>query len=124
MKPIPDTEITGTASLFNLEGDSAGAVLVVYTEDENGEIGRSWIRFDKAATRTLKASAVKLPDFPSEEAEPAQEGSVDALPPRFVFGCGAPLIGGSVVAGDVHGVSGGTVHGDVHLGGQSSRARE
>ncbi|MDX3226516.1 hypothetical protein [Streptomyces sp. ME19-01-6] len=37
--------------------------------------------------------------------------------PAFHFTGGAPSFGGSLVAGDQHGVSGGTVHGDVHLGG-------
>ncbi|MFB6885814.1 hypothetical protein ACFCY8_33840 [Streptomyces noursei] len=67
MKPNPDTEITGTATRFNLEGDSKGAVLVVYTEDEDGKIGRSWIRFDEAATRALKSRAATLPDLPAED---------------------------------------------------------
>lgn len=35
----------------------------------------------------------------------------------FTFNGGAPSFGGSLVGGDQHGVSGGTVHGDVHLGG-------
>ncbi|MFE2375361.1 hypothetical protein [Streptomyces sp. NPDC059398] len=36
----------------------------------------------------------------------------------FNFGAGAPRFGGSLVGGDQHGVSGGTVTGDVHLGGR------
>ncbi|MFE2072620.1 hypothetical protein [Streptomyces misionensis] len=35
----------------------------------------------------------------------------------FDFGGGSPRFGGSLVAGDQHGVSGGQVTGDVHLGG-------
>lgn len=35
----------------------------------------------------------------------------------FNFGSGSPRFGGSLVAGDQHGVSGGQVTGDVHLGG-------
>ncbi|MGW2423648.1 hypothetical protein ACWC0C_31100 [Streptomyces sp. NPDC001709] len=35
----------------------------------------------------------------------------------FNFGGGSPRFGGSLVAGDQHGVSGGQVTGDVHLGG-------
>ncbi|MER7044489.1 hypothetical protein [Streptomyces jumonjinensis] len=37
----------------------------------------------------------------------------------FAFHGGAPSFGGSLVAGDQHGVSGGQVTGDVHLGGVS-----
>jgi hypothetical protein len=122
MKPNPDTEITGTATRFGLEGDSRGAVLVVYTEDENGKVGRSWIRFDEAATRALKSRAAALPDRPVEGTAPAEnvEAALGALPPGFNFGNGAPVIGGSVVLGDVHGVSGGVVQGDVCLGGRPS----
>ncbi|AWN27929.1 MULTISPECIES: hypothetical protein [unclassified Streptomyces] len=39
----------------------------------------------------------------------------------FNFFGGAPSIGGSMVAGDQHGVSGGQVTGDVHLGGGGDR---
>ncbi|WP_406477384.1 hypothetical protein [Streptomyces platensis] len=39
----------------------------------------------------------------------------------FNFYGGAPSIGGSVVGGDQHGVSGGQVHGDVHIGGGGDR---
>ncbi|MDO0939261.1 hypothetical protein QQY66_49045 [Streptomyces sp. DG2A-72] len=119
MKPTPETEITGTATRFNLEGDSKGAVLVVYTEDDNGKIGRSWIRFDEAATRALKSRAATLPDFPAEETAPAED-VLASLPSGFTFGGSAPVIGGGVVLGDVHGVSGGVVYGDVHLGGRPS----
>jgi hypothetical protein len=120
MKPIPETEITGTVTRFNLESDVAGSVLVVYTEDESGKVGRSWLRFDPAATRALKTRAAQLHDFPAEEAAPAPsagdvEEALGALPPGFNFG-GTPVIGGSVVLGDSHGVSGGVVYGDVVLG--------
>ncbi|TXC94540.1 hypothetical protein [Streptomyces sp. ISID311] len=39
----------------------------------------------------------------------------------FHFAGGSPSIGGSLVAGDQHGVSGGQVTGDVHLGGRERR---
>ncbi|MEV0368553.1 hypothetical protein AB0I10_01745 [Streptomyces sp. NPDC050636] len=39
----------------------------------------------------------------------------------FNFFGGAPSFGGSMVAGDQHGVSSGTNHGDVHLGGGGDR---
>lgn len=40
-------------------------------------------------------------------------------PTVFRFEGGAPSFGGSLVGGDQHGVSGGTVHGDVVMGGQN-----
>ncbi|MDW6060729.1 hypothetical protein SAZ11_25350 [Streptomyces sp. FXJ1.4098] len=54
--------------------------------------------------------------------EPAAGTAAPALTPHgpgatFHFTGGSPSFGGSLVAGDQHGVSGGTVHGDVHLGG-------
>ncbi|WP_055717436.1 hypothetical protein [Streptomyces torulosus] len=42
--------------------------------------------------------------------------------PVFHFNGGAPSFGGSLVGGDQHGVSGGQVTGDVHLGGGSKGA--
>ena len=71
MKPNPTIEITGPVTRFGLESDVSGAVLVVYTEDENGQVGRSWLRFDQAATRALKTRAAELSDFPTEETAPA-----------------------------------------------------
>jgi hypothetical protein len=68
MKPDPDTEITGNVTRFNLESGVSGSVLVVYTEDGNGKVSRSWLRFDEAATRALKTRAAGLRDFPAEEA--------------------------------------------------------
>ncbi|MGW5336205.1 hypothetical protein [Streptomyces bauhiniae] len=70
MKPVPHDEITGTVTRFNLEPDSAGAVLVAYAEDENGQIGRAWLRFDPGAARALKTRAARLPDAPAEESAP------------------------------------------------------
>ncbi|MET8855288.1 hypothetical protein [Streptomyces sp. NPDC004579] len=55
------------------------------------------------------------PRPPRPEQRPAQP----AAPPGrvvFDFGGGSPSFGGSLVAGDQHGVSGGQVTGDVHLG--------
>jgi hypothetical protein len=51
--------------------------------------------------------------------EPARQPAAPAAPPAgvvFNFGSGSPSFGGSLVAGDQHGVSGGQVTGDVHLG--------
>ncbi|MER6736438.1 hypothetical protein [Streptomyces puniciscabiei] len=54
--------------------------------------------------------------------ERSAPGTPAARPPApggivFDFGGGSPRFGGSLVAGDQHGVSGGHVTGDVHLGG-------
>ncbi|MGW5851986.1 hypothetical protein ACWFQ8_29250 [Streptomyces sp. NPDC055254] len=73
MKPNPNVEITGTVTRFNLESDAAGAVLVVYAEDENGKVGRSWLRFRPAAANALKTRATGLRDFPGQSG-----GSTDA----------------------------------------------
>ncbi|MFD5817960.1 hypothetical protein [Streptomyces sp. NPDC127038] len=53
------------------------------------------------------------------EPEPAEGRGQAARPAAgvvFDFGGGSPSFGGSLVAGDQHGVSGGQVTGDVHLG--------
>lgn len=73
------------------------------------------------------ANAAAIPDphepsrteQPGEPGEPAQPAQQPAAPPAnvvFNFGGGSPSFGGSLVAGDQHGVSGGQVTGDVHLG--------
>ncbi|WP_328449273.1 hypothetical protein OG780_17545 [Streptomyces sp. NBC_00386] len=59
------------------------------------------------------------PREPRPSAQPAQQPAQPAAPPAnvvFTFGGGSPSFGGSLVAGDQHGVSGGQVTGDVHLG--------
>ncbi|MFD9152234.1 hypothetical protein ACWHAO_27860 [Streptomyces albidoflavus] len=71
MTPNPNVEITGTVTRFNLESDAEGAVLVAYTEDENGNVGRSWLRFGPAAAHALKTRAAGLRDFPAEAGTPA-----------------------------------------------------
>ncbi|MFF9125889.1 hypothetical protein ACF09J_21720 [Streptomyces sp. NPDC014889] len=60
------------------------------------------------------AAAAPAPAAPAPGtavAPPAGGGAV------FHFGSGSPRFGGSLVGGDQHGVSGGQVTGDVHLGG-------
>ncbi|MFE3907219.1 hypothetical protein ACFXPY_45135 [Streptomyces sp. NPDC059153] len=57
MSPNPDIEITGTITRFNLESDAAGAVLVAYTEDEDGTVGRVWLRFEPESARAFKSAA-------------------------------------------------------------------
>ncbi|MFI0965181.1 hypothetical protein ACH4S8_27870 [Streptomyces sp. NPDC021080] len=59
------------------------------------------------------------PARPEQSARPGQQPARPAAPPAnvvFDFGGGSPSFGGSLVAGDQHGVSGGQVTGDVHLG--------
>ncbi|MYS44753.1 hypothetical protein GTY23_26690, partial [Streptomyces sp. SID5998] len=62
----------------------------------------------------------------AQAAQPAQTVPGGAAPgghapagPVFHFTGGAPRFGGSLVAGDQHGVSGGQVTGDVRLGGSA-----
>ncbi|WP_431684144.1 hypothetical protein [Kitasatospora sp. KL5] len=71
MKPVPNTEIVGTVTRFGLEASADGtAVLVAYTENDEGQIGRSWLRFDTDAVKSLKRRAERLPI-------PAQHSPVD-----------------------------------------------
>ncbi|MET7987303.1 hypothetical protein [Streptomyces sp. NPDC005281] len=61
------------------------------------------------------------PEQPEQrkQPEPERQPARSAAPPAnvvFDFGGGSPSFGGSLVAGDQHGVSGGQVTGDVHLG--------
>ncbi|MFC9916339.1 hypothetical protein [Streptomyces sp. NPDC127197] len=58
MKPVPDIEFTGTITRFNLEQGSDGtAALVVYTDNDDGTIGRAWLRFAPESARALKNAA-------------------------------------------------------------------
>ncbi|MGW6056532.1 hypothetical protein [Streptomyces sp. NPDC055189] len=58
---------------------------------------------------------------PGSAPQAAQGTAAQAAPSRggaaFHFNGGAPSFGGSLIGGDLHGMSGGTVHGDVHIGG-------
>ncbi|MEU5209726.1 hypothetical protein [Streptomyces sp. NPDC020742] len=60
-------------------------------------------------------------DGPARSPRAASGTASDPRAVTFNFYGGAPSIGGSVVAGDQHGVSGGQLHGDVHLGGGGDR---
>ncbi|MFF8533546.1 hypothetical protein ACF07B_16530 [Streptomyces sp. NPDC015532] len=86
---------------------------------------------DPTATAATRAAAIPgphetprteqpgEPGQPGQTAQPAQQPAQAAAPPAnvvFTFGGGSPSFGGSLVAGDQHGVSGGQVTGDVHLG--------
>ncbi|WP_406374010.1 hypothetical protein OG788_26940 [Streptomyces sp. NBC_00647] len=70
------------------------------------------------------ASQVTTAEAPGPEAAgPRAEPAQAAAPPGnvvFNFNGGSLSFGGSLVGGDQHGVSGGQVTGDVHLGGNSS----
>ncbi|MGW7253936.1 hypothetical protein [Streptomyces sp. NPDC054834] len=70
------------------------------------------------------APRVPMQGGPPED-RPAPEGHRGAPAPGAVFNFngGAPSFGGSLVAGDQHGVSGGTVTGDVSLGGHERGER-
>ncbi|MFD9464952.1 hypothetical protein ACFWBT_29250, partial [Streptomyces sp. NPDC060027] len=68
-----------------------------------------------------QVAAVEAPE--PEAAGPRAEPAQAAAPPGsvvFNFNGGSPSFGGSLVGGDQHGVSGGQVTGDVHLGGGGS----
>ncbi|MEU2507552.1 hypothetical protein ABZ621_22975 [Streptomyces sp. NPDC007863] len=75
-----------------------------------------------AAPGPVPQASPAEPGAPARESEPerAPEPKPEPEPARsapvFHFH-GAPVVHGSFVAGDQHGVSGGTVHGDVVLGG-------
>ena len=72
-----------------------------------------------AIPRPQEPTRTEQPGEPGPSAQPAQQPAQPAAPPAnvvFNFGGGSPSFGGSLVAGDQHGVSGGQVTGDVHLG--------
>ncbi|MGW2089098.1 hypothetical protein [Streptomyces sp. NPDC001880] len=46
---VPDVQIYGTAYKVSVQIDCRGAVLVAYTKDDRGKVGRSHIRLDPAA---------------------------------------------------------------------------
>ncbi|MGW3914304.1 hypothetical protein ACWEBX_22680 [Streptomyces sp. NPDC005070] len=71
------------------------------------------------AATTEPAAEPPRPEQPLQPPQPEQHPARPAAPPGnvvFNFGGGSPSFGGSLVAGDQHGVSGGQVTGDVHLG--------
>ncbi|MGW4563128.1 hypothetical protein ACWEN3_12200 [Streptomyces sp. NPDC004561] len=65
-----------------------------------------------ASGAPASGAPVEAAAYRPEAPAPARAGGV-----VFDFGNGSPRFGGSLVAGDQHGVSGGQVTGDVHLGG-------
>ncbi|GAA3361247.1 hypothetical protein GCM10017744_047160 [Streptomyces antimycoticus] len=86
----------------------------VTLESKNGPLG-AWLHGPLPNTaEDAGAPAAPAPhSAPAPAAGPAPQGPGAT----FHFAGGSPSFGGSLVAGDQHGVSGGTVHGDVHLGG-------
>ncbi|MEU4087200.1 hypothetical protein [Streptomyces aureus] len=60
---------------------------------------------------------------PEQEAAPRTRPAAPAAGVVFDFGGGSPSFGGSLVGGDQHGVSGGQVTGDVHLGGSGGGSK-
>ncbi|WP_329492594.1 hypothetical protein OG618_37590 (plasmid) [Kitasatospora sp. NBC_01246] len=64
MKDIPDDEINGTITAFNLEASADGsAVLVAYTKDAGGRIGKSWLHFEPESVSALRnAVRHRLPE--------------------------------------------------------------
>ncbi|QIJ64189.1 hypothetical protein [Streptomyces sp. JB150] len=65
------------------------------------------------------AGEAPVPGDPGDDPAPGPQAPPRAQPPGGVvltFLGGSPSFGGSLVAGDQHGVSGGQVTGDVHLG--------
>ncbi|MFF0158741.1 hypothetical protein ACFYRY_14585 [Streptomyces sp. NPDC005263] len=77
---------------------------------------------ETAGLRTAApVTATETPTAPAAPAAPPNAAPVrpptPAPGPVFNFGSGSPRFGGGLVAGDQHGVSGGQVTGDVHLGG-------
>ncbi|MWA12959.1 hypothetical protein [Streptomyces sp. BA2] len=68
------------------------------------------------------AGGAPAPDAGSGERPAPGQGAAPAGGASFTFNGGAPSFGGSLVGGDQHIVSGGTVHGDIHIGGSGNTA--
>ncbi|MEU0926183.1 MULTISPECIES: hypothetical protein [Streptomyces violaceusniger group] len=99
----------------------------VTLESKNGPLG-AWLHGPLPKTAPPDAAPTADPAPGQDAAAPAAREPAGAQAPAagpasqgpgatFHFSGGTPSFGGSLVAGDQHGVSGGTVHGDVHLGG-------
>ncbi|MFB7747418.1 hypothetical protein ACFXPM_34135 [Streptomyces sp. NPDC059095] len=55
MNDNPDVEITGDVYKMTFQTDRQGAVLVAYSKDTDGRIGRSWLRLSQAAADYIGA---------------------------------------------------------------------
>ncbi|MGW5531707.1 hypothetical protein [Streptomyces xanthochromogenes] len=54
MNDIPDVEISGTVYKMICETDKQGFVLVAYSRDADGRIGRSFLRFGQAGADYIR----------------------------------------------------------------------
>ncbi|MEU4850579.1 hypothetical protein [Streptomyces gilvosporeus] len=54
MAAVPDVQISGTVIDMTVQTDRQGAVLVAYTRDADGRIGRSFIRFDLVGVEYIR----------------------------------------------------------------------
>ncbi|MEU8979086.1 hypothetical protein ACFVXW_39685 [Streptomyces sp. NPDC058251] len=89
-----------------------------------GDSGESPAPGAAAAAEPGRAAGPTRPTVPAAPASPAPSTSPTAPPGGVVlnFNGGSPSFGGSLVTGDQHGVSGGQVTGDVHLGGSGGES--
>ncbi|MEU8953924.1 hypothetical protein AB0C93_06450 [Streptomyces sp. NPDC048518] len=89
----------------------------ITVDSKNGPLS-AWLHGplpESVAPGTPEGAAARVPDDTHSAARSPRPTS---RPPASVnFLGGSPSFGGSFVNGDQHGVSGGVVHGDVHLGG-------
>ncbi|MER7686162.1 hypothetical protein [Streptomyces sp. NPDC097610] len=114
----------------------------VTVDSKNGPL-RAWLHgpvpgagddhSEKGGTSVPGASSGERPaprwDQPGDQVPGSQAPEARAARPSappagavFHFDGGAPTFGGSLVGGDQHGVSGGQVTGDVHLGGSGGES--
>ncbi|MFG2313623.1 hypothetical protein [Streptomyces tendae] len=108
-------------------GIPADAFHAVTVESKNGPL-TAWLHGPVPGAQDHRARGAEVPvpgggsgehPAPAPEAPPAPGTGGAAAPPGgvvFQFNGGTPTIGGSLVGGDQHGVSGGHVSGNVHLG--------
>ncbi|MFJ1973135.1 hypothetical protein ACIO93_31215 [Streptomyces sp. NPDC087903] len=126
--PVPDgTAASGTAAsegAASEAGASGGAASEAAAPERAAQgAAASEAAASKAAASegAVPAAAAEPPSVPATSAPAASPAPVPpqapAPGPVFHFGSGSPRFGGGLVAGDQHGVSGGQVTGDVHLGG-------
>ncbi|MET9366107.1 hypothetical protein ABZX93_35125 [Streptomyces sp. NPDC006632] len=54
MNDRPDVEIIGTVTKMTFQTDRQGAVLVAYTRTDDGRVGRSWLRLDRAGADYIR----------------------------------------------------------------------
>ncbi|MFF1700479.1 hypothetical protein [Streptomyces sp. NPDC058252] len=89
-----------------------------------GDSGESPAPGAAAAAEPGRAAGPTGPTVPAAPASPAPSTSPTAPPGGVVlnFNGGSARFGGSLVTGDQHGVSGGQVTGDVHLGGSGGES--